>query len=250
MPTTSNLSRDELLSAIRAHIQHDHLEQAATTLDRFEPAQAHYYWLPIWQRLNALLEAWPDDEREVPIALCEHQVSRWPTDARDESRWLTPDKLQSLDPRLRLLGQVRINAMHLAQDQLRLEHPEALPHVHALYINGQLQPEQLAKLLSSPLSAQITSLHLEHVPLTQSHIEALISAPLRLRLKSLSSSHNKLSEAAMQCLGSVDWPALRELNLRDGRINDSSLSALFMSENMPALRARPPPERADRPHHA
>lgn len=228
-------TRDELLGALRAHLQRDHIEHAAATLDRFDRHTQAHYWRPVWERLQALLDAWPDDELEVPVAFCEHQALKWPAFVRVEPQWLSPTSILGHDPRLRLLGQLRISSFAPEFATLALEHPDALPHLQELYLHGQHTPEQLDAILAAPLLSQITSLHLEHVTLTARHIDALLRAPLRERLQTLTSSHNKLSATMMRRLGSAPWPALRALTLERANLDEDAVEALLVSQNMPAL---------------
>lgn len=232
---TENITRDELLSALRAHIQHDHKEHAQDTLDHFNSLQRSVYWGPIWHRVKSLLEAWPDEEHEVPVALCEQQLLHWPNTARSESGWLTSAHLNTCAPKLRLLGRLNVDRRPFEEQLNALEHPEALPHVRELYISGALPLEQLTKILSSPIIAQITSLQIGYGQLGPEHIKALLNTSARQQLKSLTLHRAEIGPQGAKLLGSEQWPELEHLDLHKGHITDQGLEALLAQDHFPKL---------------
>lgn len=230
------LTRDELLSALRAHIQHDHITHAQETLDRFNSLNRSVYWGPIWARVKSILERWPDEEQEVPVALCEQQLLQWPHTARTEHSWLTPHNLTTRAPKLRLIGRLTIDQRPTPEQLDALNHPEALPHVRELYISGALPPAQLHELLHTPIMAQISALQIGYGQLSLKHIQALIEAPAREHLQSLTLHRAELGLEGVTLLASAPWPQLEHLDLNKGHITDEGLEALFAQPHLPKLR--------------
>lgn len=223
-------TRDALLSELRALSQRPHLSYAEAHTPALSEDAGQRYWSIVWGKLLRLLNAWPDEEREVAVSAAYALATQLPTSLRHNLS--SPPLLTTMHG---LMGSVYTSPSP-TQDERLLYHPERLPHVDTLIVHSATSLESFSALLKTPLLKQIKHLSLDFRPTTAEHLRAIFDAGLNHHLEQLSLyRYSALGVEGAAMLASQPWPKLEALSLMMASLGDAGLEALLKTRAFPKL---------------